>query len=659
MRSSKPFSAVARGDPYTWQTYKPGRCSPPVVLLQRLCFSIIGYAVHQSSNPTVDPVLAVLRQYFGFESFRGFQREIIDHLLAGQDAIVLMPTGGGKSLCYQVPALVLPGVVVVVSPLIALMQDQVAALWQNGIRAAFVNSTQTPQETASVLWQARQGALDLLYMAPERLLMESSLAFLSQLPVVLFAIDEAHCVSQWGHDFRPEYLGLSVLSERFPGVPRLAVTATATAVTRADIMKHLNLHQARLFIASFDRPNIHYTIVPKNDEKKQLKQFLDAEHPHDAGIVYCLSRKRVEEVALWVEKSGRRALPYHAGLDKETRQRNQATFLREEGVIIVATIAFGMGIDKPDVRFVAHLDLPKSLEAYCQEIGRAGRDGHPANAFLTYGYEDVVKLRRLLASSSVTEPVRRIARQQLDTMLAYCETTQCRRQLLLRHFGEQYPRACGNCDTCRAPIATWDGTIVAQKALSCVYRTGQRFGVEHLVDVLLGKTTERITSLDHEKITTFGIGSELSAQQWRSVFRQLVAADLLTVEPLHGGLRLTQRCRPVLRGEQSVRFRQEVEVCTPAKKEAQSAKNPHSFPDQQSKELWQSLKTFRQEIARQQGIPAYCIFHDATLQEMVDKRPTTEHDLSKINGIGIRKLKAYSNELLRIIKQFDQENSGG
>ncbi|WP_130472462.1 DNA helicase RecQ [Candidatus Magnetaquicoccus inordinatus] len=607
--------------------------------------------MHDSSHHSVDPVLAVLRQYFGFEAFRGFQREVIDHLLAGQDAIALMPTGAGKSLCYQIPALLLPGMVVVISPLIALMQDQVAALWQNGIRAAFLNSTQSSQESAKVMQLARQGAIDLLYLAPERLLMEHSLTFLSQIPIVLFAIDEAHCVSQWGHDFRPEYLGLSVLSERFPTVPRLAVTATATALTRDDIIKYLKLQQAKLFIASFDRPNIHYTVVAKNDPKQQLKRFLDAEHLHDAGIVYCLSRKRVEEIAEWLVQNGRRALPYHAGLDKETRQRNQSQFLQEEGVIIVATIAFGMGIDKPDVRFVAHLDLPKSLEGYCQEIGRAGRDGLPANAFLTYGYEDVIKLRRLLINSQLTENLARSARQQLDTMLAYCETTNCRRQMLLRHFNEAYSHACGNCDNCRAPVSTWDGSIAAQKALSCVYRTGQRFGVEHLIDVLLGKKTERIIALEHMQLSTFGIGSDLDARQWRSVFRQLIAADLLVIEPVYGGLRLTERCRPVLRGEQAIRFRQDAKAPIAVKKDVQAKRGTLSV-HHHSKELWQTLKKLRQDIARQQGVPAYCIFHDATLQELIDKRPITEQDLSKIYGIGSRKLKEYGADLLRIMKQF-------
>ncbi|MBF0460530.1 MAG: DNA helicase RecQ [Magnetococcales bacterium] len=606
-------------------------------------------AVNDTDHHAVDPSLAVLRQYFGFESFRGFQKEIIDHLLSGQDAIALMPTGGGKSLCYQIPALLRPGVAIVVSPLIALMQDQVDALWQNGVRAAYINSTLSASQIGTVLQQARHGALDLLYMAPERLLMDSSLAFLDELPLVLFAIDEAHCVSQWGHDFRPEYLGLSVLHDRFPQVPRIALTATANALTRADIIKHLHLRNARLFVASFDRPNIHYTVVAKKEAKNQLKRFLDAEHPGDAGIVYCLSRNKVEEVAHWLTACGRRALPYHAGLDKAVRQQHQAIFLREEGVIMVATIAFGMGIDKPDVRFVAHLDLPKSLEAYCQETGRAGRDGLPANAFLTYGYEDVIKLRQLLANSQLDTALKRVARQQLDTILGYCETTQCRRQVLLRHFDEAYAQPCGNCDTCRAPVATWDGSVAAQKALSCVYRTGQRFGVEYLVEVLLGKTSERLLALGHETLSTFGIGRELTAQQWRSVYRQLVAADLVAVNAEHGGLYLTQRSRPVLRGEQPVRFRQDPKALVPTnrpRKEGMDSSDPETQP------LWELLCTVRREIAQRQGVPAFLIFHDATLRDLVEKKPKTLDALANIHGIGKRKLQTYGEEILGALQKF-------
>ncbi|MEO5354295.1 MAG: DNA helicase RecQ [Magnetococcus sp. XQGC-1] len=601
----------------------------------------------------MEPSLAILRQYFGFESFRGFQREIIDHLLSGQDAVALMPTGGGKSLCYQIPAILRPGIAIVVSPLIALMQDQVDALWQNGIRAAYINSTMSSTQIWTVMQQARAGELELLYMAPERLLMESSLALLAQMPLALFAIDEAHCVSQWGHDFRPEYLGLSRLHELFPHVPRIALTATANPRTRADIVKQLRLQNARLFLSSFDRPNIHYTVVAKKEAKSQLRRFLETEHPGDAGIVYCLSRNKVEEIAQWLSECGRRALPYHAGLDRGVRQKNQASFLREEGVIMVATIAFGMGIDKPDVRFVAHLDLPKSLEAYCQETGRAGRDGLPANAFLTYGYEDVVKLRQLLEKSEMTEPFKRIARQQLRAILDYCETTSCRRQVLLDHFDEKYPAPCGHCDTCLAPVATWDGSVAAQKALSCVFRTGQRFGVAHLVDVLLGKNSERILSLGHHTLSTFGIGGELTAAQWQSVYRQLVAADLLAVDAEQGGLHLTERSRPVLRGEQSIRFRQDPKkVVTPSSRTGgkRTAPLPRSDQDHPAGPLLLALRTWRQKTARKQGVPAFLIFHDTTLEALADKRPATHAELAKIHGIGERKLRAYGEEVLAILQ---------
>lgn len=614
--------------------------------------------MRDTEHQIVDPSLAVLRQYFGFESFRGFQKQIIDQLLAGQDAIALMPTGGGKSLCYQIPAILRPGVAIVISPLIALMQDQVDALWQNGIRAAYINSTLTSAQIWTVVQQARDGALDLLYMAPERLLMESSLAFLSQIPLALFAIDEAHCVSQWGHDFRPEYLGLSGLKERFPHVPRIALTATANAATRRDIIKLLHLQSAKLFVASFDRPNIHYTVVVKKEPKNQLKRFLEAEHPEDAGIVYCLSRNRVEEIAQWLTSCGWKALPYHAGLDRETRQHNQATFLREEGVIMVATIAFGMGIDKPDVRFVAHLDLPKSLEAYCQETGRAGRDGLPANAFLTYGYQDVIKLRQFVVSSPMEEPFKKIARRQLDLIFGYCETPQCRRHVLLHHFDEPYPKACGNCDNCKAPVATWDGSVAAQKAMSCVYRTGQRFGVHYLTEVLLGKESERIQSFGHHTVSTFGIGRELTTEQWHSVYRQLVAADLLSVDAEQGFLSLTPRSRPVLRGEQAIRFRQDPKALVATATKIRSVKKTAATPfsDQQSERLWNMLREMRREIAQQQGVAAYLVFQDKTLRELVEKRPLTEAALADIYGIGKQKLHTYGGKILKLLQDFDKQD---
>ena len=609
------------------------------------------YTDQQADGQAEDPARAVLHHYFGFETFRGFQKEVIDHLLAGQDAIALMPTGGGKSLCYQIPSILRPGVGIIVSPLIALMQDQVNALWQNGIRAAFINSTMRSAQTQEVMQRAYYGNLDLLYMAPERLLMESSLTFLAHIPLALFAIDEAHCVSQWGHDFRPGYLGLSILGERFPHVPRIALTATANEPTRADIIQHLHMPQAQLFVAGFDRPNIHYTVVAKKDAKKQLKRFLEAEHMEDAGIVYCMARKKVEETAQWLTECGWTALPYHAGLDKEIRQQHQERFLREDGIIIVATIAFGMGIDKPDVRFVAHLDLPKSLEAYYQETGRAGRDGLPANTFLTYGYEDVIKLRQFVASSAMGEPLKRLEHQKLEALLGFCETTNCRRQVILRHFGETYPEPCGNCDTCLTPVATWEGLVVAQKALSCVYRTGQRFGVAHLTDVLCGKRTARIQNLGHENISTFGIGSELNDQQWRSVYRQLVAAGILAVDTAGGGLRLTDRSRPILRGERSILFRQDPKTASAlSTKQQKKNKREIQFSDPEEQKLWESLRNFRQTTAQKQGVPAFVIFHDTTLHDLVEERPSTLTELAHIHGIGKRKLQTYGDDILKILQ---------
>ncbi len=502
--------------------------------------------------------MEVLRRYFGYDHFRGFQREIIEHVLQGGDAIVLMPTGGGKSLCFQIPAIMRPGVGVVISPLIALMQDQVGALQQLGIRAAFINSSMSWQEAMVVTDEAKRGRLDLLYMAPERVVTGSALDLLSRIPLALFAIDEAHCVSQWGHDFRPDYLGLTVLAERFPEVPRLALTATADPPTRAEIAKRLRLENARSFVASFDRPNIQYRVVAKKNPQAQLLHFLRREHVGDAGIVYCLSRAKVDETAQWLVQQGWNALPYHAGLPNGVRKVNQQRFLCEKGVIIVATIAFGMGIDKPDVRFVAHLDLPKSMEAYYQETGRAGRDGLPANAFLTYGLEDVVLLRQFIEWSSAEERIKRIEHGKLETLIGFCETVQCRRRMLLAYFGDDPPETCSNCDNCLRGMETWDGLVVAQKALSCVYRTQQMFGVLHVIDVLTGIKTEKVLSHGHDKISTFGIGKELTPGQWRSVFRQLVAGKYLEMDVEgYGGLRLCEASRPLLRGEKTILFRME------------------------------------------------------------------------------------------------------
>ncbi|MFZ0789834.1 MAG: DNA helicase RecQ, partial [Chromatiaceae bacterium] len=500
--------------------------------------------------------LEILGRVFGYTGFRGAQQEVIERVAGGGDALVLMPTGGGKSLCYQIPALLRPGTGVVVSPLIALMQDQVDALRQLGVRAAFLNSSLPINEQQAVEQALLSGNLDLLYVAPERLLTDRFLALLNRVAIALFAIDEAHCVSQWGHDFRPEYIQLNLLHERWPQVPRIALTATADAPTRNEIVTRLALEQAAQFIASFDRPNIRYRIVEKDQPRRQLISFLRVEHPGDSGIVYCLSRRKVDETAEFLRSQGFKALPYHAGMPAEQRRANQAEFLRGEGVIVVATIAFGMGIDKPDVRFVAHLDLPKSLEAYYQETGRAGRDGLPADAWMTYGLGDVVMMRRLIEDSQSEERFKRVELHKLNALLGYCETTECRRVVMLNYFGEQHTEPCGNCDTCLDPVESWDGTVAAQKALSCVYRTEQRFGVNYLIDVLLGSDHERVRRFGHDRLSTFGIGKDLSADQWKSVYRQLVAAGLIAVDMEgHGALRLTDQSRPVLRGERRLHLR--------------------------------------------------------------------------------------------------------
>jgi len=500
----------------------------------------------------------VLKEYYGFDQFLTHQKEIIDHLVAGRDALVLMPTGGGKSACYQIPSITRPGVGIIVSPLIALMQDQVDSARQMGIRAAFLNSTQSAAESYQVQLQVRSGDLDFLYVAPERLMTDEFQQLLQQTHLALFAIDEAHCVSQWGHDFRPEYLQLSILPDRFPGIPRIALTATADAVTRKEIIDKLTLKGARQFIAGFDRPNIFYRVLTKADEKAQLLKFIKEEHTDHSGIVYCMTRKKTEKIANWLQEKGNRALPYHAGLDQGTRIRNQRRFLDEEGLIMSATVAFGMGIDKPNIHFVAHLDLPKSLEGYYQETGRAGRDGQPADAWMTYGLSDVVLLRQLLAGSDGSEEFKRVQQIRIEAMLGYCETTVCRRQVLLNYFGEQRTGFCGNCDVCNGQLETSDGTISAQKVLSCVYRTGQRFGANYLIDVLHGKETERILKFGHDKVSTFGIGKEHSEDEWKSIFRQLVASGMLIADIENkGGFRLSPSCRPVLRGEQKFTIRKD------------------------------------------------------------------------------------------------------
>ncbi len=594
----------------------------------------------------------VLREVFGFDDFRGSQRSVVEHVAAGGDAVVLMPTGGGKSLCYQLPALLRPGLGVVVSPLIALMKDQVDALRQLGVAAAALNSRLSPAEAAATERAVGEGALDLLYVSPERLMTPRCLALLGRTRLALFAIDEAHCISQWGHDFRPEYQQLSILRERFAGVPLMALTATADEPTRRDIIAQLGLDNAPVFVAGYDRPNLFYRIVPKRSPLDQLGRFLAARHPSNAGIVYCFTRKAAEETAGWLSARGRTALPYHAGLEPAVREHNQDRFLREEGVIVAATIAFGMGIDKPDVRFVAHLGSPKNLEAYYQETGRAGRDGLPADAWMTYGIADVMNLLRLIDAGEATERQARIERQKIDALIGYCETVSCRRQVLLGYFGEHDHPPCGNCDNCREPPATWDGTIAAQKALSAVYRTGQRFGSHYLVDLLLGADDERIKRFGHDRLKTFGIGAELDRRGWLSVFRQL-AAQGLVVPDLggHGGLSLGSAAAEILRGAATVRFRLDPER---KKRDRRKAGETGSAPaqtglDAAGQALWEALRAWRTAEARRQELPPYLIFHDATLTEVARRRPASLAALAQIPGIGRSKLERYGSGVIAVV----------
>ncbi len=597
----------------------------------------------------VGDALQVLRRIFGYDSFRGPQRDIIDHVTAGGDALVLMPTGGGKSLCYQIPALVRPGVGVVISPLIALMQDQVDALRALGVRAGFLNSTQAPYQRRQVESAFLAGELDLVYLAPERLRTESTAELLDRATVSLFAIDEAHCVAQWGHDFRPDYLALSALHERWPTVPRLALTATATKATHAEIASRLNLTDARHFVASFDRPNIQYRIVGKNEPKRQLLELLRTEHAGEAGIVYCLSRASVEKIAEFLVANGIEALPYHAGLDARTRAANQARFLREDGLVMVATIAFGMGIDKPDVRFVAHLDLPKSVEGYYQETGRAGRDGLPSTAWLAYGLADVVQQRKLIDTSEGDIAHRRRLATHLDAMLALCETVECRRTQLLAYFGQQ-AGACGNCDTCLSPPQSWDGTIAAQKLLSAVLRLdrerGQRFGAGQVIDILLGKQTPKVTQFGHDSLKVFGIGTELREVEWRGVVRQLLAQGLLAVEGDYGTLVLTASSAEVLGQQRQVLLRREPERPVRAAKTATPRRAaPVELPED-AVPVFERLRAWRAASAKEQGVPAYVIFHDATLRQIATESPTTLAELSTISGVGDAKLARYGQQIL-------------
>ena len=594
--------------------------------------------------------LEILQDVFGYDGFRGHQQAIIEHVIGGGDALVLMPTGGGKSLCYQIPALARPGTAVVVSPLIALMQDQVDALTELGVRAAYLNSTQDWQQARDVERDFLEGRLDLLYVAPERLLTDSCLGLLSRGKVSLFAIDEAHCVSQWGHDFRPEYLGLSILHEHWPEVPRLALTATATTATRTEIAQRLKLEDAPHFVASFDRPNILYRIVEKKEVRKQLLAFIRDEHDGDAGIVYCLSRNRVEETARFLNENGIAALPYHAGMSQRDRAENQARFLREDGVVMVATIAFGMGVNKPDVRFVAHIDLPKSVEGYYQETGRAGRDGLPATAWLAYGLQDVVQQRRMINESAGDAGFRQRLGMQLDAMLGLCETVDCRRQRMLAYFDQRID-PCGHCDTCIDPPQAWDGTVAAQKILSAVYRLwrerGQRFGAGHLIDILRGRLTERIRQYDHDTLSVFGIGADLSEQAWRGVLRQLLAQSLLMVDTEgYGTLALTEGSRAVLKGETTLMLRREPEGRSRAGSARRQQLAETLPPD--ARELFEALRAWRAEVARNHGVPAYVIFHDATLRDIAVTRPSTLDELMTISGVGARKRDAYGADLLAL-----------
>ncbi len=604
-----------------------------------------------ATRPTATTPAECLRTVFGYPAFRGAQEAIVERVMAGDDAIVLMPTGGGKSVCFQIPAILRDGVGLVVSPLIALMHDQVAALTQLGVRAAVLNSSLSQDAAREVLARLSRGELDLLYVAPERLLTEAFLGRLDELRdaggIALFAIDEAHCVSQWGHDFRPEYLQLAVLAERYPGIPRVALTATADELTRNEIRERLALGGAPEFVASFDRPNIRYSVVEKDSERKQLLRFL-ADHEGEAGIVYCLSRRRVDELAEWLTGQGVDAVPYHAGLDGSVRAANQERFLREDGVVVVATIAFGMGIDKPDVRFVAHLDLPKSLEGYYQETGRAGRDGEPAEAWMTYGLADLMLVRRLIERSDAPANVRLVESRKLDAMLGYCETAQCRRQLLLAYFGEHREGGCGNCDVCAEPPETWDGTVAAQKALSAVVRTGGRFGAMHIVDVLLGRHTPKVAQHGHDELPTFGVGEELDEHAWRGVIRQLVAMNLLRPHPDgHGGLSPTESARVVLRGERRLELRR----LRPTTRRGSTAKRAAAVELPGGAEpLFDALRALRRRLADEQQVPPYVVFHDATLRTIAVTRPDTTAALLAIPGIGAAKADRYGEPLLELVR---------
>lgn len=605
----------------------------------------------QTLKMTSTDALEILQTIYGFDAFRGQQQEIVDTLIAGDDALVLMPTGGGKSLCYQIPSLARPGTGIIVSPLIALMQDQVDALKALNLNAAYINSSMDAQSVARTENALLAGEIDMLYVAPERLLMPNMLSLLDRCEIALFAIDEAHCVSQWGHDFRKEYMGLSLLAERYPNVPRIALTATADERTRHEIANNLQLTEAASFVSSFDRPNIRYAIGEPVNARDAMLQFLDTHHEGDAGIVYCLSRKKVEQTAEWLNKQGRNAVPYHAGLSAAERQHNQTRFLREDGLIVVATIAFGMGIDKPDVRFVVHLNLPKSVEAYYQETGRAGRDGLPSNAWMAYGLQDVINLRSMMAQSDADEQHKRLENHKLETMLGLAELTTCRRQALLGYFGDTLEEPCGNCDNCLYPPHTWDATEAARKALSCVYRTGQRFGVSYVVDVLLGKESERITRFGHDRLSTYGIGKEHSANEWRNLFRQLIARGLLAVDVEgHGSVLLTEASRPVLKGEQALHLR---ELVAEGRKSGSASRRKRAMAEiaEQDQPLWNALRQLRKQLSEVAGVPAYIVFNDSTLVDMIAIKPRDKSEMASVSGVGQHKLEQYGDEFLEVIRE--------